>query len=112
MLTCDQTITPAKKARVCNISFSALRPMSTTNSSDFCNHKEKTKRMIKPQVRCKITQHPITHLPKPRQYSIEQNCRVHQYSHKLMKEMEVAERKNVASGDSSSKIHSSSSSSS
>lgn len=41
MLTCDQIITPAKNARVCNISFSALRPTSTTNSPDFCSHKGK-----------------------------------------------------------------------
>jgi len=40
LLTCDQTITPAKNARVCIISFSALRPTSTTNSPDFCINKE------------------------------------------------------------------------
>ncbi len=42
MLTCDQIITPAKNARVCSISFSALRPASTTNSPEFCSHIEKS----------------------------------------------------------------------
>jgi hypothetical protein len=40
MLTSDQTIPPAQNARVCIISFSALRPISTTNSPDFCINKE------------------------------------------------------------------------
>jgi hypothetical protein len=80
MLTCDQTITPAKNARVCIISFSALRPARTANSPDFCINKENSNK-DKLQGRCEIIQHPITHLPKPRQYSEEQNCRVHQYSH-------------------------------
>jgi hypothetical protein len=40
MLTSVQNIPPAQNARVCIISFSALRPTSTTNSPDFCINKE------------------------------------------------------------------------
>jgi hypothetical protein len=34
--TCDQTMAPAKNARVCIISFSAFSPTLVTNSPDFC----------------------------------------------------------------------------
>lgn len=34
--TCDQIITPARKAKVCSISFSALRPAYTKKSPAFC----------------------------------------------------------------------------
>jgi len=34
--TCDQTMAPAKNARVCIISFSAFSPTLLTNSPDFC----------------------------------------------------------------------------
>lgn len=34
--TCDQTMAPAKNARVCIISFSAFGPTLVTNSPDFC----------------------------------------------------------------------------
>jgi hypothetical protein len=40
MLTSNQNIRPAQNARVCIISFSVLRPTSTTNSPDFCISKE------------------------------------------------------------------------
>lgn len=35
--TCDQIISPAKKARVCSISFSALRLAIVIKSPDICN---------------------------------------------------------------------------
>lgn len=39
--TCDQIMTPAKKASVCSISFSTLRPVNNKKSPDFCNRTEK-----------------------------------------------------------------------
>ena len=41
MCTCDQNITPAKNARVCTISFFALRPMYTRKSPDVWSKEEK-----------------------------------------------------------------------
>ena len=37
--TCDQTMAPAKNARVCIISFSAFKPNFVTNSPDLCKKK-------------------------------------------------------------------------
>jgi hypothetical protein len=47
MLTSNQNIRPAQNARVCIISFSVLRPTSTTNSPDFCINKENSNNDIK-----------------------------------------------------------------
>lgn len=46
---------------------------------------------VEQKGRVALTTLPITNLPKPRQHPKEQNCRVHQYCHKLMNKMEVAE---------------------
>lgn len=89
-ITCDQSITPAKNERVCNISFSASRPMTTKNSPDLCNQQEnQTKGNLWQQKGLSKT-NLKTHLPKPWQHPKAQNCRVHQYSYKLMNKMEVA----------------------
>lgn len=84
-------MTPAKNARVCSISLSALRPTNATKCPDFCSSEEKSTTDYTTTKVIAITKTPITNLPKPRQHPKEQNCRVHQYSYKLMDKMEVAE---------------------
>jgi len=88
--TCDHIITPAKKARVWNISFSSSRPTNTRKLPDFCSYRElygdNTTTEMSP-----LTLQQSTNLPKPRQYCIEQNCGVQKYSNKFMNKIEVAE---------------------
>lgn len=81
-------MTPAKKARVCSISFSALRPTNVTKSSDFCNKEQKNHDVTTEKIGSQSQ--PNSYLPKPGQHAKQQNCAVHQYGHKLMNKMEVA----------------------
>ena len=85
-------MTPAKKARVCSMSFSASRPTNVTKCSDFCNQEQASNGCDIVAKLGFINTKPNSYLPKRGQQPKIQNCRVHHYCHKLMNKMEVAEQ--------------------